>query len=219
MAETVVSESAAKKIVAEFKKPYKFEGKEYTELDLSGLEKLTVQDVIDIQREMLEQGNNAALGAIEATTGYAMALATKASRQPVELFKLMPRKTMEEVQKTVLKALAGSQSKEQAEAQTKTHVMQFDRPYVYNGKKADIKGQTFESVDLSGVGDLCTMHEITAENRMAAEGFMPLNKDRNYLHAVVVASQATGLPEDFFTGLPLCEAAKLRNMVDSGFFE
>ena len=79
--------------------------------------------------------------------------------------------------------------------------------------------QTFESVDLSGVGDLCTMHEITAENRMAAEGFSPLNKDRNYLHAVIVASQATGLPEDFFTGLPVCEAAKLRNTVGSGFFE
>lgn len=44
-----------------------------------------------------------------------------------------------------------------------------------------------------------------------------MNKDRNYFHAVVIASQATGLPEDFFTALPLCEAAKLRNAVDSAF--
>ena len=131
----------------------------------------------------------------------------------------MPRKTMEQVQEAILRALAGSQPREQAEAQIKAHVVKFDQPYIYDGKKADIKGQTFESVDLSGVGDLCTMHEITAENRMAAEGFSPLNKDRNYLHAVIVASQATGLPEDFFTGLPVCEAAKLRNTVDSGFFE
>ena len=217
--EATAPEAAEKKNVVVFKKPYQFEGKEYTELDLSGMERLTVQDVIDIQRELIEQGNTAALGAIEATTGYAMALATKACRKPVELFKLMPRKTMEQVQEAILRALAGSQPREQAEAQIKAHVVKFDQPYIYDGKKADIKGQTFESVDLSGVGDLCTMHEITAENRMAAEGFSPLNKDRNYLHAVIVASQATGLPEDFFTGLPVCEAAKLRNTVDSGFFE
>lgn len=219
MAEAIALETAEKKIVVEFKKPYKFEGKEYTELDLSGLEKLTVQDVIDVQRELIDQGNTAALGIIESTTGFAMSLATKASRKPVELFKLMPRSAMNQVQQTVMKAVSGSQTREQAEEQAKNHVMKFDRPYVYNGKKADIKGQTFESVDLSGVSELCTMHELTAENRMTAEGFTVMNKDRNYFHAVIVASQGTGLPEDFFTGLPLCEAAKLRSAVDSGFFE
>src|SRR5699024_12095099 len=80
--EATAPEAAEKKNVVVFKKPYKFEGKEYTELDLSGMERLTVQDVIDIQRELIEQGNTAALGAIEATTGYAMALATKACRKP-----------------------------------------------------------------------------------------------------------------------------------------
>lgn len=219
MAEAIALETAEKKIVVEFKKPCKFEGKEYTELDLSGLEKLTVQDVIDVQRELIDQGNTAALGIIESTTGFAMSLATKASRKPVELFKLMPRSAMNQVQQTVMKAVSGSQTREQAEEQAKNHVMKFDRPYVYNGKKADIKGQTFESVDLSGVSELCTMHELTAENRMTAEGFTVVNKDRNYFHAVIVASQGTGLPEDFFTGLPLCEAAKLRSAVDSGFFE
>lgn len=54
MAEAIALETAEKKIVVEFKKPYKFEGKEYTELDLSGLEKLTVQDVIDVQRELID---------------------------------------------------------------------------------------------------------------------------------------------------------------------
>lgn len=223
MAESIaldtVAEKATEKITVKFKKPYVFEGKEYSELDLSGLDKLTVRDMIDAQRELIDQGNTAALGIIESTTGLAMTLATKACRKPVELFKLMPRKAMEQVQQTVMKALGGSQTREQAEEQSKTHVMRFDAPYIYDGKKTDIKGQTFESVDLSGVADLCTMHEITAENRMTAEGFAVVNKDRNYLHAVIIASQATGLPEDFFTGLPLREAAKLRNAVDSGFFE
>ena len=35
----------------------------------------------------------------------------------------------------------------------------------------------------------------------------------------IIASMGTGYPEDFFTGLPLCEAAKLRDAVDADFFE
>ena len=125
--EATAPEAAEKKNVVVFKKPYKFEGKEYTELDLSGMERLTVQDVIDIQRELIEQGNTAALGAIEATTGYAMALATKACRKPGELFKLMHRNTMEQGQEAILRALAGSQHRERGEAQITAHGVQCDR--------------------------------------------------------------------------------------------
>ena len=35
-----------------FEKPYKFEGKECDSLDLSGMEKMTVQDLIDIQKSI-----------------------------------------------------------------------------------------------------------------------------------------------------------------------
>ena len=42
----------------------------------------------------------------------------------------------------------------------------------------------------------------------------------NYLYACVIASMATGIPEDFFTGLPMCELVKLKNAVNDGdFFE
>ena len=42
----------------------------------------------------------------------------------------------------------------------------------------------------------------------------------NYLYACVIASMATGIPEDFFTGLPMCELLKLKNAVnDADFFE
>ena len=33
-------------------RPYKFEGKDYTEIDLSGIEKLKVQDAIDAQKQL-----------------------------------------------------------------------------------------------------------------------------------------------------------------------
>ena len=42
----------------------------------------------------------------------------------------------------------------------------------------------------------------------------------NYLYACVIASMATGIPEDFFTSLPLYELLKLKNAVnDADFFE
>ena len=200
-------------MVVKFKKPFTFEQKEYTELDMSGLENLTVQDVIDAQKKMQDSGSAAALGIIESTTGFAMELAVKATHKPVELFKLMPRKLMNQVQRAVLEAMSTENMN------SESRVMKFEKPYVYDGKKAEIKGQTFDSVDLSEVENMCTMHELTAENRMAAEGFAVVSKDRNYLHAVSIASQATGLPEDFFTALPLREAAKLRSAVDSSFFD
>lgn len=38
-------------------KPYVFEGKEYEEIDLSGLEKLTIRDAIDTQLELFRRGS------------------------------------------------------------------------------------------------------------------------------------------------------------------
>ena len=42
--------------VIDLGKPYKFEGTEYTSIDLSGLDKLTVKDAIDAQRQLSTSG-------------------------------------------------------------------------------------------------------------------------------------------------------------------
>ena len=47
----------------------------------------------------------------------------------------------------------------------------------------------------------------------------PVNTHRNYLYCCIIASMGTGYPVDFFAGLPLCEAVKLRDAVNSDFFE
>ena len=38
----------------------------------------------------------------------------------------------------------------------------------------------------------------------------------NYLYACVIASMATGIPEDFFTSLPLYDLLKLKHAVNDG---
>ena len=62
--------------IVKFAKPYSFEGTEYTEVDLSGMDKLTIQDMIDIQKSLANE--LASLAALEATTSFAQEMATKA---------------------------------------------------------------------------------------------------------------------------------------------
>lgn len=201
-------------ITVKFEKPYKFEGKEYTEIDLSGIEKMTIADLVEIQRALM--GEAASSYVMETTASFAQVMATKASGKPVELFKLMPRGKIKQVQTAILKYLNANQKKEDIEK----HLLKFENPYTYNGDgKADIKGQTFDAVDLSGVGELNAMSESAAENRLTGAGFPAVNTERNYLYAAIIASMGTGYPVDFFTGLPIREAAKLRNAVDADFFE
>ena len=45
-------EEVSEERVVKLTKPYVFEGKEYEEIDLSGLEKLTIRDAIDTQLEL-----------------------------------------------------------------------------------------------------------------------------------------------------------------------
>ena len=204
--------------IVKFDKPYKFEGKEYDSLDLSGVAKMTVQDLVDVQKKL--SGELASLAAMEATTSFAQEMAVKATGKPVEFFKLMPRGKIKLVQTAVLNALDSKQKAEEVKAQMKSHALKFAAPYTYEGsEKGELKGQTFEGIDLSGVGELNTMSESTAENRLVAAGFNTVNTGRNYLYCCIIASMGTGYPVDFFTGLPLCEAVKLRDAVDADFFE
>ena len=55
-AETANEGTKKSENIVELAKPYVFEGKEYGEIDLTGLEKLTVQDAIDVQRQLFGEG-------------------------------------------------------------------------------------------------------------------------------------------------------------------
>lgn len=188
-----------------FKQPYRFEGQEYEELDLSGLERMTVKDAIDAQKKLFEQQEEATLLLTETTTAFARMVAAKASGKPVEFFQQMPRGSGKLVSNAVKAYLNGAKK-------TERHVMQLEKPCFF-------KGEEYTEIDLNGVADLSSMHESHAENRMAREGFLVTENSFNFLYACVIASMATGLPEEFFTALPLKEAVKLKNAVnDADFF-
>ena len=204
--------------IVKFDKPYKFEGPEYDSLDLSGMAKMTVQDLIDVQKNI---GNEmVAMSVMEMSTAFAQEMAVKATGKPVEFFKLMPRGKIKKVQAAIIKSMDNSEKADEIKKQLESHALKFAAPYTYEGsEKAELKGQTFDGVDLSGVGELNTMSESTAENRMVAGGFALVNTHRNYLYCCIIASMGTGYPVDFFAGLPLSEAVKLRDAVNADFFE
>lgn len=207
------SNAADREHVVEFKTPYRFEGKEYTEVDLGGLTGLTVKDAIDVQRRLFGGEEIAATLLTETTTAFARAIAVKASGRPVEFFKLMPRRESRQVMNHVRGYILGTKKG------TEDHVMQLEQPYTFEDKNGE-SVKTYTEVDLGGIADLTCMHESAAENRMAREGFMVTDTSFNYLYACALASMATDLPEEFFTGLPVCETVKLKNAVnDAGFFE
>lgn len=205
---TTQKESAqenAEKIIVKLDRPYVFEETEYQEIDLTGLRRLTIQDAIDAQRQLFSEQEVAAAVLCETTTAFARTMATKATGLPVEFFKLMPRGVMKRVSAAVRGFL-------NVDGKTEHHVMQLEKPQ-------DYKGKVYQEIDLNGIADLNSLNESEAENRMAREGFVVTENSTNYLYACVIASMATGIPEDFFTGLPMCELLKLKNAVnDADFF-
>ena len=199
------TENTEKNVIT-FNKPYKFEGTEYTEIDLSGLDKLTIKDAIDIQKQLTAKREVAATVLTETSTAFARMVIAKTTGYPIEFFEVMPRSLSKQVQQAVMMYL-------NIDTQTENHVMTFDKPYSFEGK-------SYKDIDLSKIGDLTSLNESEAENRMAREGIISPDNTANYFYSCILASMATGQPEEFFTGLPFKEILKLKLAVnDSSFFE
>ena len=197
---------AENKWLVQLRKPFAFEDKEYTEIDLSGMERLKIDDAIDAQRQLLVEQEEASMVLCETTTAFARIIAAKASDLPIELFKLLPRGASRQVTETV-------QDYMNTENKVHDHVMELEKPFKYDNK-------TYKDFDVSGVGDLNSMDESDAENRLARSGFLTVQTQFNILYACVLAAKATGLPEELFRSLPMNETAKLKNAVnDPAFFE
>lgn len=67
-----------------FRKPYTFEGQEYKQIDLSGLDDLSAADMIAANKVMERSGSTSFLP--EMSLQYACIIAAKATKQPVEFF-------------------------------------------------------------------------------------------------------------------------------------
>lgn len=88
-------------LVVTFEKPYTFEGKEYTEVDLSGLEDMNTKTWTKVMNTVRRSGEG-----IDPTPqlnpDYSMRMAAMASKLPVEFFELLPYKEGNKVHNRVM---------------------------------------------------------------------------------------------------------------------
>ncbi|MGG1599319.1 phage tail assembly protein [Paenibacillus naphthalenovorans] len=91
--------------IIKFKKPHTFEGGEYTEIDLSGLENLNTSDLIDADKEFSTSGQFSMMN--ELTIGYTCIVAAKATGKPVEFFQRLPASDGLKVKNKVMGFLNG----------------------------------------------------------------------------------------------------------------
>lgn len=104
--QAVIPEDWEKRIIR-FKKPYRFEGYEYTEVDLSRLEDMTANDMIAVGKQY-NQRNGENTATPEVTLEYAMLMAARAAKLPLEFFYGMPMKEATMVKRCVVSFLFGS---------------------------------------------------------------------------------------------------------------
>ena len=203
---TEAPQQEEKEGVVVLSRPYKFEGKEYNEIDLSKVKDLKIKDAIDIQKQLYSEREVAAIVTSETTTAFARAVAAKATGKPIEFFKFAPHRVSRKVVGMVQQAM-------NSYTEINDHVMKFEKPYEFEGK-------VYNEIDLSGVADITSMNESEAENKLVRAGFQIAEVTSLYLYNCIIASMATGLPEEFFTGLPFSETVKLKIAVnDPDFFE
>lgn len=94
-------------MIVKFKKPYHFEGKEYTELDLSCMDNLTGADMIAVNKIM--QRTSGGIDVMpEVSVEYAFHFAARAAKLPVEFFTSLPPKEAIKVKNRVMGFLFGS---------------------------------------------------------------------------------------------------------------
>lgn len=94
-------------LVLKFRKPYVFDGKEYTEVDLSGLEDATAKDLEAVGRIMEKRTNGTNPATMEMTMDYAQLLANRITGLPLEFFKNLPAREAMALKTTVVGFLYG----------------------------------------------------------------------------------------------------------------
>jgi hypothetical protein len=86
--------------LVKFGKPYQFEGDEYTEIDLSGLESLKAQDIIEVEKQFAATGQVAPVN--EMTVGYACLVAARVTGKPDLFFTNLPARESLKIKNVVM---------------------------------------------------------------------------------------------------------------------
>lgn len=87
----------------------------------------------------------------------------------------------------------------------------FSKPYKFEQK-------TYTEVDLSRIGDMTAQDMVEAEKFLTRSGIISPIPEMTVEYVCFIANRATGLPVEFFKGLPTKDAVKVKNKVTSFFY-
>ena len=87
--------------------PYHFEGKDYTEVNLAGLERLSTRDMIEAEKHLIRSGMFTPLP--EMNMDYVCTMAAKAAGLPIEFFMGLPPREMVKVKNKVTNFFYGEE--------------------------------------------------------------------------------------------------------------
>ena len=90
------------------------------------------------------------------------------------------------------------------------YIVKLSKPYVF-------EGVTYEEIDLNPCADLTGNDAAQAEKILAARGENTLFPEASSAYAFTLAGIATGKPVEFFNGLPLKDASRIKNRVRTFF--
>lgn len=85
--------------VVKFSRSYTFEGKSYSEVDLTGMDDLTAKDMMEAEKYLFKTGTVSALP--DQAVGYVCFIASRISDQPIEFFMGLSPRDMNRVKNKV----------------------------------------------------------------------------------------------------------------------
>ena len=94
-------------VILKFNKPFVFEGKSYNEIDLSALENITGEDMIQVNRRLTAAECAPLLQ--EMSLEYAQMMAAQVTGIPIELFKALPAKASMKLKNIVTNFIYGEE--------------------------------------------------------------------------------------------------------------
>lgn len=94
-------------LIVKFLRPYHFEGQEYTQVDLSGLEDVSAGALQNVGRALLKKRPGLNPSTLEMTMDYANMLAARVTSLPLEFFERLPGKEGMKIKTAVVGFLYG----------------------------------------------------------------------------------------------------------------
>lgn len=193
-----------KNLTVKFDVPFAFEGQSEVSMDLNGLYGLTMQDMADAQNEAMRKGSVAGMTLPETSMAVLMALAAKATGEPIEMFQMMPKKAGRAVKNEVQRFLMDKAAPEAMQVQLETPLKVGDK--------------TVETLDLSAIADMKTIQIMEAEERMASKGLVYSEPMASYSFAAALAAVATGIPEGAILQASIRDGVAIKAAVTKDFF-